>query len=168
MLSKGTLTGLRDRPVRTSRSSARPSARSCAWVGAIPCKNTGRTKNELRAALRRRTCGCWLVRSSAWCVLKAQKANHILGYIKRSVASSLKEVILPLCCALMRPHLDSCIQLWSPQHSKDIHLLDWVKRATNMIRGLEQLAYEERLRDLGLFSLEKIRLQGNIQQPSST
>jgi len=64
------------------------------------------------------------------CALAAQKANPIMGRIKRSVVSRLREGILPLCSTLVRPHLESCIQLWSPQHRKDMELLEQVQRRT--------------------------------------
>ena len=83
-------------------------------------------------------------------VLSAQKANHNPGCIKRCMASKSREVILPLYSAL---------QMWSPQYRGDVDLLEHVqRRATEKIQGIEHLPHEDRLRELGLFSLQKRRL----------
>ena len=85
----------------------------------------------------------------------ARKGSGTLGYIKKNVVRRSRVVILALYSAVVTLHLECCVQFWAPNF-QNAELLEQVqRRPTNMIRGLEHLSYEERLRDLGLFSLEK-------------
>ncbi|KAK4825908.1 LOW QUALITY PROTEIN: hypothetical protein QYF61_003403 [Mycteria americana] len=107
-----------------------------------------RLRDEGRAALLRRTWG-------------SQKANCTLGCIKRSVASRSREVILPLYSALTPPGVQHAVLEPSAQERHGAVGVDPEEGHEDDQKD-QHLSYEDRLRELGLFSLEKTKLQGDL------
>ena len=94
---------------------------------------------------------------SEQCRIAVSKGNQILGMIRRNI--TYKEKGLK---AIVRPHLEYCIQAWRPYLRKDIDMLEKVqRRTTKLITGLRDLSYDDRLKECGLTTLEMRRLRGD-------
>ena len=96
---------------------------------------------------------------SEQCRIAASNGNQILGMIRRNITYKENGLIVPLYNAIVRPHLEYCIQAWRPYLRKDIDMLEKVqRRTTKLITGLRDLSYDDRLKECGLTTLETRRL----------
>ena len=96
---------------------------------------------------------------SEQCGTAASKGNQILWLIRRTIMYKEKQLIVPLYKAIVRPHLEYCIQAY---RKKDIDKLERIqRRATKMIPQLRDLSYESHLLQCGLTTLETKRLRGD-------
>ena len=77
---------------------------------------------------------------SEQCIIAASKGNQVLGMIRRNITYKEKSLIVPLYKAIVRPHLEYCIQAWNPYIRKDVDMLEIIQRgATKLIPGLKDL-----------------------------
>ncbi|KAF7252874.1 Indole-3-glycerol phosphate synthase, partial [Varanus komodoensis] len=107
---------------------------------------------------------------SQQCDVAAKGAGAILGCINRSISSKSHEVLVPLYSALIRPHLEKGVQFWAPQLKKESDKLETVcRRATRMIQGMETKPNGERVREVGMFSLNlKVKKKKRYLQGEKT
>lgn len=101
---------------------------------------------------------------SKQCLQARNRANRILGFIiEMLVIKARRSYVASLYNAYVRPHLEYCIQAWSPHYRQDVSLLGAVqRRATRMMPAMRRLEYRERLKELNMFSFERRCLRGDM------
>jgi exonuclease III len=94
---------------------------------------------------------------------QVNKANRILGMIRRSYEYIDSSTMKLLFCALVRPHLEFASTVWSPRYEKDKILIEKVlRRATKCVPGMSELEYEDRLKAMQIPSMSYRRIRGDL------
>ena len=94
------------------------------------------------------------------CGIAASKGAQKHGLIRRYIKYKENQLIIPQYKAIVRHHLEYCIQAWRPYRKKDIDTLERIqRRATKMILELRDRSCEERLKECGLATLDTRRLR---------
>ena len=103
------------------------------------------------------------MKSSVQCAKAAAKSMAMLGLVKRQFKNIGRKEFEILYKCYVRPHMEYCVQSWSPHLKRDISCLERVqRRATKLVNGMKGLDYQRRLKVLNLTTLEKRRLRGDL------
>ncbi len=95
--------------------------------------------------------------------VQVNKANRILGLIRRSYQHLDMESFKRLFTALVRPHLEYGVVVWSPRLIKDKDMIEGVlRRGSKLIPGLKDLPYDKRLEKMELPSMSYRRARGDM------
>ena len=100
------------------------------------------------------------LKSASQCVKSASTARRVIGMVRRA----FRKLDIPnfrlIYKTYIRPHLEFCIQAWSPHYIKDIEELENVQKAATKLR---KFSYSTRLRMLGITSLKERRVLGQFK-----
>ena len=103
------------------------------------------------------------LKSSGQVIQAYNKASRMLGMMGRTIMSRSPQVLLNIYKTIVRPHLEYCTPAWSPHYKKDKELLERVQhRFTRFFKHLRKLEYTDRLRSLGMWSLEERRNRADL------
>jgi hypothetical protein len=95
--------------------------------------------------------------------IQVNKANRLLGLIRRSFVYLDSQTMKTLFIAIVRPHLEFGNVAWSPFLERDKKLIESVlRRATKVIPCLKDLEYEERLKKMRIPSMTYRRMRGDM------
>jgi len=105
------------------------------------------------------------LKTSTQCMKAAKTAQTVLAQLTRSFHYRDRHVFVRLYIQYVRPHLEFSVPSWSPWQETDKECLEKVqKRAIRMVSGLKSESYEDRLKELGLTTLEERRHQIDMAQ----
>ena len=86
------------------------------------------------------------MKPSLQCSAVAGKANSVLGQLSRAVKYRDRRTFLQLYKVYVRPHLEYCIQVWSPYYQAGKDKLEKVhKRSVDLVAGLRGRTYKQKL-----------------------
>ena len=93
------------------------------------------------------------------------KANQMLGMVKITFASMDLRLLRTLYVAFVRPLIEFAAPVWSPSLKGDKDTIEKIqRRATRTVKKLRKFPYDERLRKLGIETLEQRRKRGDLIQ----